>query len=281
MLHLSQNSIGCTTNGRALGRIAVFLLILVLLPFPSSSQQHTPASHVLVEGEDLIYNVRYGIFDLGQVRIKTIKKLNSNGTVAYQTIAYIDSYKKVPFVKLNAVFESLIDSEVFSRFFVGKSRDGDYWNFGRYTFDYVKKLAYLESGSKDTLVEKRDTLFLDGSTQDGLSLFFYARDHLFSGKRHVIPAIVKEKKVYTTIQFHGRSRAVEYDLIDYPVDAVGFEGTMEFTGIFGLTGDFEGWFSNDDARIPIIAKMKVILGSVTIELMQWKRDGWKPPVAKN
>ncbi len=281
MLQLLQNSIGCTVNGPALGRIAVVLLVLHLLPSPSSSQHHSPASEVLVEGEELVYNVRYGIFDLGQVRIKTTKKLNSSGSVAYKAIAYIDSYKKVPFVKLNAVFESLIDSGVFSRFFVGKSRDGDYWNFGRYTYDYEKKLAYLESGSKDTLVEKRDTLALDGSTQDGLSLFFYARDQLYSGKRQVIPAIVKEKKVYTTIQFHGRSRAVEYDLIDYPVDAIGFEGTMEFTGIFGLTGDFEGWFSNDRARVPIVAKMKVILGSVTIELMQWKRDGWKPPKAKS
>jgi hypothetical protein len=47
-----------------------------------------------------------------------------------------------------------------------------------------------------------------------------------------------------------------------------------------LTGDFEGWFSNDEARVPILAKMKVILGSITIELMRWKRAGWTPPRAE-
>ena len=54
---------------------------------------------------------------------------------------------------------------------------------------------------------------------------------------------------------------------------MGLQGNAEFVGIFGLTGEFSGWFWNDDARIPIVAKMQVIIGSVTIELMSWKRPG--------
>ncbi len=230
-----------------------------------------------MEGEELVYNVRYGFIDLGQVRIKTTKKVSSGNSVSYQTIAYIDSYKKIPFVNLHAVFESTIDSMMFSHYFVGKSRDGDYWDFGRYTFDYDKKRVYMEAGGQDTIVQKRDTLTIDGSTQDGLSLFFYARDQLYSGRKQNITAVVNEKKVNTVIDFYNKRKSAEIDFIEYPVDVVGFEGTAEFTGIFGLTGDFEGWFSNDEARIPIVAKMKVILGSVTIELMEWKRAGWKPP----
>lgn len=259
-------------------RGSVWLCAAVLALCTSVAAGQNPnASSVFVEGEDLIYNVRYGPLDLGQVRIRTVRKEQGNSSVAFRTIAYIDSYKKIPFVDLHAVFESIIDGGVFSHYFLGKSRDGDYWSFGRYRYDYAANRAYLEFGSKDTIVEQRDTIVLDGKTQDGLSLFFYAREHLFSGKRHRIPAIVKEKKVYTTIDFHKRRKSVEIDFIDYPVDVVGFEGTMEFTGIFGLTGDFEGWFSNDEARVPILAKMKVILGSVTIELMRWTRPGWTPP----
>lgn len=256
------------------------MFFLLLIPGGIFYGQTVPADRVFVEGEELVYNVRYGFIDLGQVRIKTTAQVARSGGVAFRTFAYIDSYKKVPFVNLHAVFESFIDSGFFSHFFVGKSLDGDYWNFGRYRYDYEKNLAFVEAGSKDTLIEKRDTIFLDGKTQDGLSLFFLARKELFSGRRQVIPAIVKEKKVFTTINFLNKREEIESDLLEYPVDAVGFEGTMEFTGIFGLTGDFEGWFSNDEARIPILAKMKVILGSVTIELMEWKRPGWKPPRAQ-
>jgi hypothetical protein len=61
------------------------------------------------------------------------------------------------------------------------------------------------------------------------------------------------------------------------VDVVHFEGRADFEGIFGMTGDFEGWFSNDEARVPILAKMKVIIGNIRIELTKWNREGWKPP----
>jgi len=47
--------------------------------------------------------------------------------------------------------------------------------------------------------------------------------------------------------------------------------------VFGLTGGFSGQFSNDNARIPIIARMNVILGSIKVELKSWKREGWRPP----
>ncbi|MBI5472097.1 MAG: DUF3108 domain-containing protein [Ignavibacteriae bacterium] len=267
--------------GSACRRAAVVFFLIASFITSTQSQTKSPASKILVEGEDLIYNVRYGFVDLGQVKIKTLKRSATNGATTFKTIAYIDSYKKIPFVNLHAVFESLIDSVVFSHFFVGKSKDGDYWNFGRYIFDYPKKKAYLEFGGRDTIIESRDTLTLSGRTQDGLSLFFYARDQLFSGRTQNVPAIVKEKNVNTVINFAGKQESVELDFVDYPVDAISFDGTMEFTGIFGLTGDFEGWFSNDEARVPILAKMKVILGSVTIELMEWKRAGWTPPRAQD
>jgi hypothetical protein len=266
-------------NGSSRKWSAVLFFCLAFASVVSASAQ-APPSRVLVEGEELKYNVRYGPIDIGQVRIVTTKKVAANGSTAFQTFAYIDSYKGIPFVNLHAVFESVFDSVIFSRYFFGKSKDGDYYDFARYRYDYEKKLVAMESGKRDTIVEKRDTLKLDGGTQDGLSLFFYARDQLFSARGQNIAAVVKEKRVNTFIDFDGRRKTIEQDLIDYPVDCVGFEGKAEFTGIFGLTGEFEGWFSNDDARVPIMAKMKVIIGSVTLELMEWKRGGWKPPAPR-
>jgi hypothetical protein len=86
--------------------------------------------------------------------------------------------------------------------------------------------------------------------------------------------------VSTFLNFKREHTSVEVDAIDYPVDVIGFDGHADFVGIFGLTGGFEGWFSNDEARVPILAKMKVLIGSVTIELMKWSRPGWSPPRAK-
>ena len=254
------------------------LLLLGLLSVPPPAQAGAPVpSKVLAEAEELTYNVRYAFFDLGQIRLKILKRVSTPAYVAYSAKAYIDSYPKIPFVDLHATFESLVDSTVFSRHFVAKVRDKDWWDYARYTFEYDQNRIITEVGHRDTTIEKQDTLMINSVYQDGLSLFYFAREQVLSGKRMNVPTIVKEKKVNTYIDFHQTRTSVEIDALNYPVDVVSFDGTLDFIGLFGLTGDFEGWFSNDEARVPILAKMKVILGSITIELMSWKRAGWTPP----
>jgi hypothetical protein len=258
----------------------VFLFSAVSLREVTSAQAASvPPSHVLVEDEELVYNVRYTFIDLGQVKIRVLKKVQTADYSAYHAIANINSYKGVPFVDLAAIYESDIDSTVYSHAFIGKSKEKKAWDFSRYKFEYDNKRVLIDKGRRDTIVERRDTMMIDRHLQDGLSLFFYARDQLFSGKRMNIPCFVTEQKVNTYIDFRRERKSVDLDAVDYPVDVIGFDGTAEFVGIYGLTGDFEGWFSNDDARIPIVAKMKVIIGSVTLELVSWKRPGWTPPRA--
>jgi hypothetical protein len=244
---------------------------------PVVLQAQDPPSRVLVEGEELVYNVRYSVFDLGQIRIKTAGRTRFATYEAFDSRALIDSYKGVPFVDMHAVFESTIDTAVFSRGFTGKVKEDSRWDFARYAFQYDKHRILMEMGQRDTVISKRETLAVDCAHHDGLSLFFFARDQLFSGKKLNVPAVITEKKVNAYIEFLKERTTVEIDAVDYPVDVIKFEGNAEFVGIFGLTGDFTGWFSNDEARVPILAKMKVIIGSVTIELMQWKRPGWVPP----
>lgn len=257
------------------------LLFASASPAPAGTVDGTQAgaraSGVLVEGEELVYNVRYGFIDLGQVKIVVTHGVRTGSYTAYQGKAYIDSYPKVPFVDLHAIYESLIDSAVYARFFVGKLKDKGHWDMSRYRFDYDRNRVLIEVADFDTIVTKRDTLAITSRYHDGLSLFFFARDQLFSHQKINIPTLIKEEKVVTYIDFTGERSSVELDGIDYPIDVIGFEGRADFVGIFGLTGGFEGWFSNDDARVPIMAKMKVLIGSVTIELMRWTRPGWAPP----
>ncbi len=235
---------------------------------------------MFVDGEELVYNVRYAFIDLGQVRIKVAGTERTTSGPAYRTIAYIDSYRGVPFVDLHAVYTSLIDSLVYARWFMGKVKENDSWRFEQYDFQYDRHRVLMDVGERDTVVTKRETLAVHTPMQDGLSLFYRARADLYSGKSEDIPTLIKEENVTTHIDFRNEESSVEVDAIDHPVDVIKFEGNAHFVGIFGLTGGFEGWFSNDAARVPIMAKMKVLIGSVTIELMKWKRPGWSPPRAK-
>jgi hypothetical protein len=252
-----------------------------ILPHPAPAQvQNVPADRVFVDGEELVYNVRYGFIDLGQVRIRIEGILREKSSVAYQGKGIIDSYPKVPFVDLHAVYESVIDSGMFSRRFIGRQKENGQWDHSRYDFDYPGKRVLIEVAARDSVIVKRDTISIATPYHDGLSLFFFARAKLFSGLKVNVPTLIKEQKVNTYIDFKNEHTSVDLDAVDYPVDVVRFDGNMDFVGIFGLTGGFEGWFSNDEARVPIQAKMKVLIGSVTVELMKWTRQGWNPPRAK-
>ena len=126
-------------------------------------------------------------------------------------------------------------------------------------------------------MDKHDTVRVDTLYQDGLSLFYFARAKLHSRGTLSIPTVVSEAKGITTIDFREERVHEEIDAVKYPIDLIHFEGEAGFVGIFGLTGGFEGWFSNDAACVPVLAKMKVLIGSVRIELVRWKRRSWEPP----
>lgn len=85
----------------------------------------------------------------------------------------------------------------------------------------------------------------------------------------------------TDLQFDGEVEEVEVDACDQPVRTRKFTGFAHWSGgtSVGLTGEFTGWLSDDDASVPMRAEMRTLLGSITLELEQWARDGWVPPTA--
>lgn len=255
------------------------LLFLSLLVTGSRPAKPDPPDTTLFRvGEDLVYNVSYASVNLGQVRIRLLEKTTADGRTVYRAQANIDSYKGVPFVDLHAVYDDLMDQSIFSSWFRSRLREDHGWDTVYYNYDYPGKSIFVANrpapgGARPV----NDTLKVDSYYQDGLSLFFFARREVLEKHQLTVPTIVNEKLGTTSFDFLAEKQEVEIDAVEYPVDVKYFRGEAGFVGIFGLTGAFEGWFSNDEARVPVLAKMKVLIGSVRIELMQWKRDGWVPP----
>jgi hypothetical protein len=77
--------------------------------------------------------------------------------------------------------------------------------------------------------------------------------------------------------FYNEVTDVSVDAADYDIECVRLDSETNFIGIFGLTGYFVGWFTNDEASIPVVANMKVIIGNIKLKLVKWKREGWMPP----
>jgi hypothetical protein len=241
-------------------------------------------SKMLEVGEELEYKVSYSYFTIGTIRTQVISKDERNGRTVYRTRALIDSNPGLSWlVDLHIQFYSEMDPGVYSHFWIEDDSSKKEINFKRFKFDYDNSKAYLEVGKRlsagERRVDARDTVAITDYCQDGLSLFFYAREHVHEQRQARVPTLIDNKQVTTYINFMNRHESAEIDAVDHPVDVVAFDGKADYVGIFGLTGGFRGWFSNDEAQIPILARMNVILGSVKIQLSKWNRSGnWQPPV---
>ncbi|MBN1398439.1 MAG: DUF3108 domain-containing protein [Bacteroidetes bacterium] len=233
--------------------------------------------------EELTYEVSWHLIKLGTITVKFVPDKSGKNPARHKAACYIDSYSGLPFVDVHSVFETVIDSSGFSYYSFSRDKDGDEWNFFYYDYEYEnnkviikESVSSYESGRNGEVI-KQDTIAVDGRCIDGLSILYFARANLDRQEKMNVPTIVASRLNYTEFNFQKKRTSVEIDAVNYPVDVVELNGSARYSGIFGLSGYFEGWFSNDTASVPIKGKLKVILGSVSIELKKWKRGGWNPP----
>ena len=252
------------------------------------SPDRASAGTVVSEGEDLLYEVRWSIFKLGTVRFKTLKDIQDGPSRLHAAVAFMDSYDGVPFVNLHAMTYTEMDSLFRSRGAKSLEKKGARWWILHYIMDQPSGRVFVEESWQPDLQtppDKRttiDTLSVDMRLiEDSFSLAFFARAHVRSSETVTLPLIVYGKLGAATMEFTDVPTSTEIDPVDYPIRVVPLRGHLNVEGLFGLTGDFQGWFSDDDACVPIKAKLNVILGSVTVELKAWTRRGWSPPQSSN
>ncbi|MGB9664173.1 MAG: DUF3108 domain-containing protein [Ignavibacteria bacterium] len=229
-------------------------------------------------GEELTYVVRYTFIPIGEIKLKVLRKYEKDGLTVYETRANIDSYEGLPFVDLHSVYTSHVTDKYFSEFFFALDKHSYGWTFTKYDFDYKKGNVVAQRGFREGWqVHFHDTIKIPGPTQDGLSIYYYARGFARQQGSYEILTFFKENLTTTKINFYKETYPVKIDAVDYPIDCVRLDGVLGYTGIFGLTGNYEGYFTNDEACIPVKASLKVIIGNINVELKSWRRDGWKPP----
>lgn len=233
-------------------------------------------------GEELTYTAYYGFINLGEVHFKVTHY--DSKTKKYYAVAELKSNKSIPLVNINYWFETTMtsknDSLYSSRFYSTEFKDKDISHID-YTFDYDNNVIRAKK-DKNLVSEEEKEIAIDENKkfQDGLSLFYNARVQSIKNKNYIVPVYINEKESTVTYSFNFNKDVISSDIVDYDVDVIKIVGTAHFVGVFGLTGEFIGWMSNDKYRIPLKAKFNVSIGSVTLELTSYKRKNWKPPIFK-
>ncbi|MCX7834381.1 MAG: DUF3108 domain-containing protein [Ignavibacteria bacterium] len=267
------------------------VFVVILLPATVLYSQ----SKILQVGEELVYTVSFGFIKLGEVKFNLNSSYYENNRKYFTAKAEMKSFEGVPFLNVRYIFESIIREEkgrvLSEKFHSSEFKDE---NSGQrvilrtdYEFDYfsdndtgyIKVKRYRDNGRDKILeVDKTETFEKGIEFQDGLSVIYLARINSFKKERSKkVNIYINEKQSYVAYSFNYNRDAVSIDLFDYDMAAIKIDGKADFVGVLGLTGEFEGWLSDDEARVPLKARFNIILGSVTLELTSYKKTGWKPP----
>ncbi len=255
------------------------IVIVFLFGFSITNNQKAFQSNLkkIEVGEEITYVVKYLAFEIGEIKLTVRKEQIENNDTLYNAIAHINSYDGIPFVNLHQIYETKFDTKQISHYFKGSILSED-TTYTKYYFNKSKNNIHIVKGRERTNEIWTDSTILhERDYQDGLSLFYFARMRTGQQKTVHAPVFINEKYEKTFINFYNEVEDMDIDAVDYDIACVRLDGETEFRGIFGLTGYFEGWFSNDEYAVPIVAKMQVIIGSITLELKEWKKKGWMPP----
>lgn len=259
------------------------LTLIVFLLFTAAYSQ----DKIVEVGEELNYSVYYGFIKLGEVKFKVTGRNKDGKNDLITATASIKSFDAIPMININYIFESVMlteKNEVRStRFTATEFKEKSITNI-YYTFDYDNEEIKTRK-EVDGRTDAEQTINIENKKmyQDGLSLLYNARLQSKADRnnqRFNVPVYINEKESSVRYSFSQKPEEVEIDLEDYGIKCVKVAGVADFVGVFGLTGEFAGWFSDDEFRVPIKAKFNVTIGSITLELASYKKKNWKAPVYK-
>jgi Protein of unknown function (DUF3108) len=238
--------------------------------FIASAQSLVPIRNgAFIRGEKLKFRAYYDSFVTGKVTagVATLevkfedKKIDGRST--YHIIGEGKSKGAFNlFFKVNDRFESYMDEEYLVPWsFIRNTNEGGYA-----VNDEVRFNQYSGNFSSHKANKKMKT-----GTHDVLSVFFYCRALDFSnlkvGDRFPMNFLLDDSVYVSLIEFAGREEVIT-GLGKFR--CLKFKPKVATGNVFSQPYPMDVWISDDQNRIPVLAKSAVIVGSVKLELTDYK-----------
>ncbi len=226
----------------------------------SAFKYRTIKNNAFQAGEKLTYRLHYGLIDAAQATLevkKVDKKIAGRGLLRVVGIGKsIGSFNW--FFKVDDRYESYIDEKgIFPWVFIRRVNEGGYKINQDYTF--VQHKGKVKEGEKEY---KAPT-----NVQDMISSYYYARTLDFSnakkGDVFEFDSFVDGEVYPLKIKFLGRETV---KIRNGKYNALKFCPVVQVDRIFKNEDDLHVWISDDENKIPLLAKAKILFGSIKMEL---------------
>lgn len=229
--------------------------------------------HAFKKGEKLSFEVSYGWLDAGiaEIEIKQETKLIGDRDVLHVVGTGTSTGTFNWFFKVRDRYETYMDAKgVFPWIFIRDIHEGGFELKQYYTFDHYKQKVTTDKGK---------SFEVPLAVQDMISAFYYARTlnlkNVRKGQIFEIKAFV-DNEVWPLKIKYLRNETIEIDKGTF--DCMVFVPVVQTGRIFKDEEDMLVWITRDDNKIPVLAKASVLVGSITMELTDYK--GLANPIAK-
>lgn len=212
-------------------------------------------------GEKLTYALSWGIIAAGTAVLEIKERQTLAGRSVVKLIHTAKSNEFVSaFYPVNNRVESLLDEEAaYPHRLLFNRREGKRRNDIEVLFDQAAhKATVTKDGSTETMEVPPDV-------QDTLSVIYFFRTLRAAdvGASTFIHVNHDKKNYKLELRVEGTER-LKGPLGEF--DTTRILAIMPFRGLFMNEGNIRIWVTNDEARVPVLMKAKVIIGSITATL---------------
>ncbi len=238
----------------------------------SAFSYRTVKNTAFQEGEKLTYKLHYGIIDAAKATLEVKKSERTiNGRSMYRVIGKGRSVGSFNwFFKVDDRYESYIDEKgLFPWVFVRRVNEGGYKINQDYTF--IQNKGKVKEGKKEYEAPT--------NVQDMISSYYYARTLDFSnakkGDVFQFDSFVDGEVYPLKIKFLGKETV---KIRNGKYKALKFSPVVQVDRIFKDEEDLQVWISDDENKIPLLAKAKILFGAIKMELTEY--EGLKSQISK-
>jgi len=247
--------------------LLVFVLVCSYLVAPQSSKPieefRVLENKAFKEGEKLTFDLNYGFVTAGVavMEIPRIKRIS--GREAYHVTFEVNSVPSFDmFYKVRDRYETYIDVEgLFPWRFEQHIREGGYTRDFSAFFDQRKGIAKTSEG------EYEIPLYVN----DIMSAFYYARTFDYTNMQ--INDLVHLQNFYKDKVYDLDVKYLGKETIEVPAgkfDCFIVEPLVKEGGLFKHEGNIIVWLTDDELKIPVKVRTKIIVGYVEAKLTSYE-----------
>lgn len=221
---------------------------------------------VFGQGERFTYDVYYGVIPAGSAGIEIKPDLVTyRQAPCYEIHTWARSAKafSIFFRVEDDVFSYLDARGIFTWYFEKRLNEGKYHDVKVVDYDQREGFAYTSDDGVP-----RDTTRIPLFVQDAISVLYYFRlQPVEIGDPLYIQVHDIKKNYPLKVDVMGR------ETVETPAgkfNCIKVEPVLESAGIFKSKGRIFLWFTDDERRIPVMMKAKVLIGSITAYLKEYR-----------